>query len=253
VIREVGGGSSYPTLTKTNYSDWALLMKVKLKVRGLWSVIEFGGGDHQEDMMTLDVLSSAVPPEMVSAVASKDTTKSAWETIKTMRVGDDHVRAVAVRQFEMAELEEESTEDYSMRLSGMVQHLATLGETVVETKVVDKFLRSIPHKYKQIVVVIQTLLDVDTLTLAIVTGRLKAAEDELEVPLASVNHAGKLYLSEEAWEEKWKLREGSGGSGSSSRGGGAGGRGANHGRGNGGNGRDSSGSSPPRPGKVGRD
>jgi hypothetical protein len=31
VIHEVGGGSSYPALTKTNYSDWALLMKVKLK------------------------------------------------------------------------------------------------------------------------------------------------------------------------------------------------------------------------------
>jgi hypothetical protein len=27
VIREVGGGSSYPSLTKMNYSDWALLMK----------------------------------------------------------------------------------------------------------------------------------------------------------------------------------------------------------------------------------
>jgi hypothetical protein len=26
VIREVGGGSSYPTLTKTNYFNWALLM-----------------------------------------------------------------------------------------------------------------------------------------------------------------------------------------------------------------------------------
>jgi hypothetical protein len=35
VIREVGGGSSYPALTKTNYSDWALLMKVKLKARAL--------------------------------------------------------------------------------------------------------------------------------------------------------------------------------------------------------------------------
>jgi hypothetical protein len=45
VIREVGGGSSYPTLTKTNYSDWALLMKVKLKARGLWSTVESGGGD----------------------------------------------------------------------------------------------------------------------------------------------------------------------------------------------------------------
>jgi hypothetical protein len=31
VIREVGSGSSYPALTKINYSDWTLLMKVKLK------------------------------------------------------------------------------------------------------------------------------------------------------------------------------------------------------------------------------
>lgn len=27
VIREVGGGPSYPVLTKTNYSNWASLMK----------------------------------------------------------------------------------------------------------------------------------------------------------------------------------------------------------------------------------
>jgi hypothetical protein len=43
VIREVGGGTSYPSLTKTNYSDWALLLKVKLKARALWSVIEDDG------------------------------------------------------------------------------------------------------------------------------------------------------------------------------------------------------------------
>jgi hypothetical protein len=260
VIHELGGGSSYPTLTKTNYSDWALLMKMKLKARGLWSAVESGGGDHQEDMMALDVLSSTVPPEMVSTVASKDTAKSAWETTKMMWVGDDRVRAAAAQhllcQFEMAEIKlEESIEDYSMRLSGMVQHLAMLGETVAEPKVVGKFLRSVPHKYKQIVVAIQTLLDVETLTLANVTGRLKAVEDELEAPPASVNHAGKLYLTEEACEEKWRLREGSNASRSSGRGGG--GRGANHGRGrgrgNGGNDRDSSGSNPPGLGKVGRD
>jgi hypothetical protein len=80
----------------------------------------------------------------------------------------------------------------------------------------------------------------------------------LEAPPVSVSHASKLYLSEEAWEEKWKLWEGSGGgSGSNSRGGGGGGCGTNcgwgRGRANGANDRDSSGSSPPRPGKVGRD
>jgi hypothetical protein len=33
VIHEVDGESSYPALTKTNYSDWTLLVKVKLKAR----------------------------------------------------------------------------------------------------------------------------------------------------------------------------------------------------------------------------
>jgi hypothetical protein len=61
VFREVGGGSSYPALTKTNYSDWALLMKVKLKARALWSVIENGGADQQQEMMVLDALCGAVP------------------------------------------------------------------------------------------------------------------------------------------------------------------------------------------------
>ena len=42
VIREVSG-SSYPVLTKNNYSDWALLMKVKLKARSLWNIVEKGG------------------------------------------------------------------------------------------------------------------------------------------------------------------------------------------------------------------
>jgi hypothetical protein len=35
VIHKVGGGSSYPTLTRTNYSDWALLVKMKLKAWAL--------------------------------------------------------------------------------------------------------------------------------------------------------------------------------------------------------------------------
>jgi hypothetical protein len=74
--------------------------------------------------------------------------------------------------------------------------------------VVGKFLRIVPHMYWHIIVVIHTLLDIETLTLANVTGCLKAEEDELEVPPPTVNHISKLYLSEEAWEEKWKLRDG---------------------------------------------
>jgi hypothetical protein len=45
VAREVSSGISYPILTKANYSDWAILVKVKLKERALWSAIEKGGTD----------------------------------------------------------------------------------------------------------------------------------------------------------------------------------------------------------------
>jgi hypothetical protein len=43
VVREVSSEISYPVLTKTNYSDWALLMMVKLKGRALWNAVEKGG------------------------------------------------------------------------------------------------------------------------------------------------------------------------------------------------------------------
>jgi hypothetical protein len=92
VIHEVGGGSSYHALTKTNYSDSALLMKVKLKARALWSVIENSGADQQEEMMTLDALCGAVPLKMVLMIAKKETAKEAWDAIATMKVGDDCVK-----------------------------------------------------------------------------------------------------------------------------------------------------------------
>jgi hypothetical protein len=75
---------------------------------------------------------------------------------------------------------------------------------------------------------------VSTLTLEEATGRLKAAEEELEAPPPSVHHNGKLYLSEEAWEAKWKQHEAEkpsadGRSGGSSQHGGKSGRGRGRG------------------------
>jgi uncharacterized membrane protein YgcG len=129
-----------------------------------------------------------------------------------MCVGDERVRNSTAqhlrRQFDLAtSREDENVEDYSLRLSSMVAQLATLGVTLDEPTVVGKFLRSVSTRFKQIVVAIQTLLDVSTLTLAEVTGRLKAAEEELEAPLSSVHHNSKLYLTEEAWEARRKQRE----------------------------------------------
>jgi hypothetical protein len=64
-------------------------MKVKLKARGLWMAIDGGDVDDQEDMMALDTLCSAVPPELAWTIADKAMAKEAWDTNATMRVGDN--------------------------------------------------------------------------------------------------------------------------------------------------------------------
>ena len=211
VIREVSGGSKYPVLTKTNYSEWALLMKVKLKARALWTVIE-DGADPQEEMMALDALCSAVPPEMIPTIAKKETAKEAWDTIATLRVGDDRVKKSTAQQlrrkFDLAVFEDgETVEDFALRLNNMAAQLATMDEEVEEAKVVAKILRSLPPRFKQIAIAIKTLLDISTMSVADLTGRLKEAEEAFEEAPASLQHEGKLYLTEEEWDARRKKRE----------------------------------------------
>jgi hypothetical protein len=159
VICEVGGGSSYPVLTKTNYSNWALLMKVQLKARAIWSVIENGGADQQEEMMALDALCGAVPSEIVPMIANKETAKEAWDAITTMSVGDDRVKKAMVQQlrqkFDQATFDDgETIDDNALRLSGLAVHLTTLGEEVKDGKIIAKILRSLPPRFKQITIAI---------------------------------------------------------------------------------------------------
>ncbi|CAA7392031.1 unnamed protein product [Spirodela intermedia] len=237
VIREVSAGTGFLMLTKTNYSDWALLMKVKLRARLLWTAIEKGGVEPHEDMQALDALCSAVPAEMWPVIADKETAKEAWEAIATLRIGNDRVKKTSAqnlrRQFDSATFKERkfslflllcfscdsvSVEDYALRLNSMASTLTTLGDKVEETQVVEKIIRSVPQRFRQIMVAITMLLDVSTLTVADLTGRLKAAEDAFEKPPSAMHHDGKLYLTEEEWDARRRKRdaEKTGGGGSSS-------------------------------------
>jgi hypothetical protein len=89
----------------------------------------------------------------------------------------------------------ESVEAFALRLTDVVAQLAMLGDPKSPEKVVEKYLRIARPRYKQLVVSIETLLDVSTLTVEDITGRLKAAEDADDAPPPSMG--GKLYLTEE--------------------------------------------------------
>jgi hypothetical protein len=184
-VHEVDGGTTFLVLSKNNYSDWAMLMKVKHKAHSLWVVVDKGGVDPQEDMMALNALVSTVPPKMVETVAEKSSAKEAWDAITSLCIGDDWVKKAAVQQlrckFDRATFgESETVEDFALCLNGMVVTLATLGETVEEHKIMEKILCCVPPRLKQIALVISTLLDVESLTVANLAGRLKVAEEAFE-------------------------------------------------------------------------
>jgi hypothetical protein len=207
VVHEVGGRMAFPLLTKTNYSDWAMLMQVKLNAHGLRVTVDKSSVDPQEDMMALDALMLAVPPEMVATVVDKSMVKEARDVIATMRVGDDRVKKAVTQQlrsqFDHAMFwEGETVEDFSLRLNGMVATLATREEIVEEQKVVKKILHCVPLRLKQIALAISMLLDVVSLTIANLAGQLKPAEEAFEEPPFTLQHDVKLYLTEEEWDAR---------------------------------------------------
>ena len=140
-----------------------------------------------------------------------------------MRIGDDRVRKTLAqnlrRQFDSATFKEgESVEDYALHLNSMASTLTTLGDKVEETQVVEKIIRSVPQRLRQIVVAITMLLNMSTLTVADLMGRLKAAKDAFESPPSAMHHDGKLYLTKEEWDARRRKHDGekNGGRGSRS-------------------------------------
>ena len=75
VYRDISGG--WPILTRANYHEWSVLMKVKLQARGLWEAVAYGGGVYDDDCRALEALCAAVPEDLGAALANKPTAKLA--------------------------------------------------------------------------------------------------------------------------------------------------------------------------------
>ena len=219
-VREVSG-TSWPMLTRTNYGEWAVTMKVKLRARRLWNAIDKGTDNEEDDMSAMEAILAAVPTEYREPLGAKKTAKEAWEAIAAMRVGSDRAKKATAQLLkqEYANLkfkDGESVEEFSLRLSSLISKLGSYGVTINEEEAVSKYLHSVPPKYIQIALSIETMLDLSTLTIEDVTGRLRAVDERMEQATATTD-SGKLLLTEEEWAAR--LKEKKSGDASSSRGG----------------------------------
>jgi hypothetical protein len=76
VERVTAGTLEFSMITKGNYYEWALVMKVNLEAMSLWNAVESDSVECHDDRMGLAAILHAVPAEMKSSITER---KSATE------------------------------------------------------------------------------------------------------------------------------------------------------------------------------
>ncbi|XP_066385284.1 uncharacterized protein [Miscanthus floridulus] len=152
VYRDSGAGTPWPMLTKSNYHEWSLLMKVKLQARWLWKAVHIGGVDYDDDRRAMEALCAAVPIELDAYLTNKATAKLAWESIAAACIGRDHVRWVTMQRLRgewegLAFQSGEQVEDFALCLTNLMEQMACNSDTdLTEECVVEKFLCCMPKR-----------------------------------------------------------------------------------------------------------
>ena len=198
VTKEISSSGSFLTLTKTNYFDWAVLMRVMLQARGMWVAVSIGTDDYVEDRMALELISKAVPTEMMGTMANKASAKVAWDAIRRIHVGIERVRKAKAntlrREFDSLKFRDrETVDDFDIRINGLANQLTVLGSGYTEEEIVWKFLQALPSRYSQIAMSIETPLDLSDMSVEELIGRLKASEERHDLG----GSMAKLNLTEE--------------------------------------------------------
>ncbi|XP_023750922.1 uncharacterized protein LOC111899299 [Lactuca sativa] len=187
-VKEIGSTTvRCPMLTPTNYTVWSLRMKVVLRIHKAWTVIDPGTDKNDEkDYLAIGLLYQAIPEDSIMQIGDVESAKGLWEAIRERYVGVDRVREARLQtlnaEFDRLKMQESETIDsYAGKLSGIASKSAALGETIDESKLVKKFLKTLPRsKFIQIVASLEQVLDLKSVGFEDVVGRLKAYEERIK-------------------------------------------------------------------------
>ena len=187
--RPKGGGSSTikcPMLTTTNYTVWAMRMKITLEVHKVWDTIEDELTEGDKNDMAVALLFQSIPETLILQVGELHTAKKVLEAIKSRYVGAERVKEARLQtlmnKFDRLKMKHKETiDEFGGKLYEISSKSAALGVTIEEPKLVKKFLSSLPRKkYIHIVASLEQVLNLNTTSFEDIMGRLKAYEERID-------------------------------------------------------------------------
>jgi hypothetical protein len=159
----------------------------------MWEEVWYGDVNYYEDRRALDAL------------------------IVVACIGSDHAHKTMLQALhkeweDLAFKPGEDVDDFALRLNTLQQKTVQFGDDIYgEERAVEKLFRCILEKYKQIARLIESLLDLSTMSIEEAIGRLKVIYGDEPQPLSGpITIGGKLYLTQEQWEacqgdgKKWE-------------------------------------------------
>lgn len=173
-----GGSSSFmqPAIPKFDghYDHWAMLMENFLRSKEYWGLVENGilvvpngvqptEAQHKlieeqklKDLKVKNYLFQTIERDVLETILNTDTTKHIWDSMNQKFQGSTRVKRAQLqalrRDFEILHMKEgETMNAYFSRTLTMANKMKAHGESMSETIITEKILRSMVSKFDYVV------------------------------------------------------------------------------------------------------
>ncbi|XP_009115282.1 uncharacterized protein LOC103840530 [Brassica rapa] len=173
-------------LSSTNYTVWAMRMKVLLRVHKFWESIEPETDDEEKKNIDTALMFQWIPENQILQVGEVDSPKKIWEAVKSRNLGVECVKETRLQTlmnaFKRLRMKDtDSIDIFTGKISELASKSTALGQTLKEPKLVKKFLNNLPQrKYIQIIASLEKVLDLNKKSFEDIVERLKAYEEQIQ-------------------------------------------------------------------------